>query len=66
MRGRRKTPEEEEAILNNIEEVAEDLSEQVGELQSFLRELRKTRAQGRTHLQEASGGTWSKKTDQNT
>lgn len=41
--GRHKTPEEEDAILNNIEVVANDLSEQVGELQKFLKELKQIR-----------------------
>lgn len=44
MSPRRKTPEEENAILDNIDVVAKNLSEQVTELQRFIRELKESRA----------------------
>lgn len=42
---RHKTQEEEEDILNKIEQVANDLSEQVGELQFFLKKLKESQKQ---------------------
>lgn len=43
--GKKKTPEEEEEIFNQIDQVASNLSRQVEELQFFLNKLR---PQGKT------------------
>lgn len=52
MSPRRKTQEEEDAVLESIEVVAKNLSEQVNALQGFISELKASRAKEIIHPTE--------------
>lgn len=56
MSPRRKTPEEEEAILDNIDVVAKNLEEQVTDLRRFISEFRASRDAEPKHQPAKTGG----------